>query len=144
MEFIAWFHFCRRLKRTTFVFFAKWKKNEFHAAIKHLHIQRFNAKRNQNWIMFMAYLHQRLRLYTIEWMNLNMVVYPHMMHLIWDPIKAATLKIIDKVHDIVLTEDARTYWGHRHITWHSDFNFARIGYDKAIGKMNAAFAYCGP
>jgi len=28
-EFIAWFHFCRRLKRTTFVFFAKSKKTSF-------------------------------------------------------------------------------------------------------------------
>ena len=55
------------------------------------------------------------------------------------PIEAATPEIIDKVHDIVLTD--RRACGHRHITWHSNFNFARtIGYEKAIGKMSAAFA----
>ena len=36
---------------------------------------------------------------------------------------------------------------HRHIVWHNgvDFNFARtIGYEKAIGKMDVAFAHYGP
>jgi len=34
-------------------------------------------------------------------MNLNMVVYPHLMHLVQDiRIEAATPKIIDKVYDI--------------------------------------------
>jgi len=41
-----------------------------------------------------------------------------------------------------MNENARACWGHRHITWHSDFNFARIGYEKTIGKMGAAFAQC--
>jgi len=31
------------------------------------------------------------------------------------------------------------------ISWHNDFNFARtIGYEKAIGKMGAAFVHCEP
>ena len=34
--------------------------------------------------MFIAHLHQRLRLYTIEWINLNVIVYPHVMHLVRD------------------------------------------------------------
>jgi len=65
-EFIAWFHFCRRLKRIIFVFFAKWKKNEFRAMIKHLHMKSLTPKEiKSSWIMFIAYLYQRLRLYTI-------------------------------------------------------------------------------
>ena len=32
--------------------------------------------------MFIAHLHQRLRLYTIRWMNLNVIVYPHVMYLV--------------------------------------------------------------
>ena len=44
-EFIAWFHFCRRLKRTIFAFFANW--NEFRAVIKFTY-ERFNAERNQS------------------------------------------------------------------------------------------------
>ena len=62
---------------------------------------------------------------------------------------AATPEIIDKVHDIVLTNRRvkvreLVECCHRHITWHSDFNFARtIGYEKTIGKMGVAFAHCG-
>jgi len=33
-------------------------------------------------------------------MNLNVVVHPHVMHLIWDVQFAATPEIIDKVHNI--------------------------------------------
>jgi len=57
------------------------------------------------------------------------------------PIEATTSEI-DKVHDIVLTDQrAKELVEARRITWHSDFNFARtIGYEKAIDKMGAAFA----
>ena len=88
--------------------------------------------------MFIANLH--LRLYTIGWMNLNVIVSRSER-----PIKAVTPEIIDKVRDIdwrvkvheLLVEA-------RHITWHSDVNFARtIGYEKAINKMGAAFVHCG-
>jgi len=42
------------------------------------------------------------------------------------------------------SENAWACWGHRHITWHSNFNFARtIHYEKSIDKMGAAFAHCG-
>ena len=38
-------------------------------------------------------------------MNLNVVVHPHVMYLVQDvQFKAATLEIIDKVHDIVLID----------------------------------------
>ena len=37
-------------------------------------------------------------------MNLNVVVYPHVMNLVRRPIEVATPEIIDKVHDIVLTD----------------------------------------
>jgi len=36
--------FCRRLKRTIFVFFAKWKKTEFRAVIKYLHMKNLMPK----------------------------------------------------------------------------------------------------
>jgi len=86
-EFITWFHFCRRLKWTTFVFFAKWKK--MNAVIKHLHMKDLTLKEvkveiNHCWIMFIAHLHQRLRLYIIRWMNLNVVIHPHVMHFVRD------------------------------------------------------------
>ena len=53
--------------------------------------------------MFIAHLHQRLRLYTIGWMNLNVVVHPHAPRS-GRPIEAAMPEIIDKAHDIVLTD----------------------------------------
>ena len=59
-------------------------------------------------------------------------------------IEAAMLEIIDKVHDIVLT-DRRVKVRElvEAITWHSDFNFARtIEYEKTIDKISAA--HCGP
>ena len=38
-------------------------------------------------------------------MNLNVVVHPHAMHLVRDcPIEAATPEIVDKIHNIVLTD----------------------------------------
>ena len=83
-------------------------------------------------------------------MNLNVVVHPH-PPCSGCPIEAAMPEIIDKVHDIVLTDrrvkvrELVEVICHRHITWHSDFNFAQtIKYEKAIGKMSAAFAHCGP
>ena len=82
-EFIAWFHFCKRLKRITFVFFAKWKKNKFHAVIKHLHMKSLTPKEIKAELDSI-HLHQRLRLYTIGWMNLNVVVHPHVMHFVRD------------------------------------------------------------
>jgi len=86
--------------------------------------------------MFIAHLHQHLRLYTIRWMNLNVVVHPHVMHLIRD----VQLKLLRQKSSILFwstNENVRACWGYRHITWHSDFNFARtIGYGKVIGKMD--------
>ena len=52
--------------------------------------------------MFIAHLHQLLRLYTIGWMNLKVVVHSH-MHLVWE-VQLRLPKIIDKIHDIVLTD----------------------------------------
>jgi len=98
-EFIAWFHFCRRLKRI-FVIFVKWKK-WVSCSDQCLHMKNLTSKEiKDNWIMFIAHLHQRLRLYTIGWMNLNMVVHPHVMHLVRD-VQLRVPEIIDKVHDIV-------------------------------------------
>ena len=52
------------------------------------------------------------------------------------PIEAATPEIIDKVHDIVLTDRRVKVHELVEATWHSNFNFARtIGYEKAIGKI---------
>ena len=70
--------------------------------IKDLHMKCLTPKKiKTGWIMFIAHLHQRLRLYSIEWMNLNVVVHPHTSRS-WRPI--AKPEIIDKVHDIVLTD----------------------------------------
>ena len=85
--------------------------------------------------MLIAHLHQRLRLYTIEWMNLNVVVHPHVStsfgtsKAITYIVEAITSEIIDKVHDCIVLTDRRikvptnawACWGHRDITWHSEF-----------------------
>ena len=64
------------------------------------------------------------------------------------PIETAMPEIIDKIHDIVLTDrrvKVRKLVEATGISHDTDFNFARtIGYEKAIGKMGAAFAHCGP
>jgi len=78
-----------------------------------------------SWIMFIAHLHQRLRLYTIRWMNLNVIVHLHVMHLVRNV--QLILPEIIIVHDIYCfdwstSESARTCWGHRHIIWHSDLH----------------------
>jgi len=61
-------------------------------------------------------------------------------------IEAAMPEIIDKVHDIVLIDrrvKMRELVEATGISHDSDFNFARtIGYEKAIGKMGAAFTHC--
>ena len=90
-EFIAWFHFCRRLKRIILYFFCKMEKNEFRAVIKYLH-EKFKPKEKRSWIMFIAYLHHRLQLYTIEWMNLNVVIRPYVMHFIRDVFQLRLLR----------------------------------------------------
>jgi len=61
------------------------------------------------------------------------------------PIEAATPEIINKVHDIVLTDRRmKVRVEATSISHGSDFNFSRtIGYEKAVGKMSAAFAHCG-
>ena len=63
------------------------EKNEFQtyesAVIKHMKdLMRKEIK--PSWIMFITHLYQRLRLYTIGWMNLNVVVHPYVMHLVRD------------------------------------------------------------
>jgi len=41
-------------------------------------------------------------------MNLNVVIHPHVMHLVRErPIEVATPEITDKVHDIVLTDHTK-------------------------------------
>jgi len=45
--------------------------------------------------MFIAHLHQRLRLYTIGWMNLNVVIHSHDAPRSGHPIEAATPEIIE-------------------------------------------------
>ena len=78
-------------------------------------------------------------------MNLNVVVHPYDAPRSRRPIEAATPEIIDKVHDIVLTDRRVKVRELVEATWHSDFNFARtIGYEKAIDKIGATFAHCGP
>jgi len=60
------------------------------------------------------------------------------------PIEAAMPQIIDKVHDIVLTNRVKVReLEATGIIWHSDFNFVRtIGYEKARQELGAAFAHC--
>jgi len=72
--------------------------------IKHLH-ERFNRQKlKQSWIMFIAPAFATV----YNWMNLNVVVHPYVMHFVrdvqWSSIEAATPEIIDKVHDIILTD----------------------------------------
>ena len=91
--------------------------------------------------MFIAYLHQHLRLYTIGWMNLNVIVHLHVIHLVWD-VQLRLLRQKSSIKSTILfwlTDEWKcACWGHKHITWHSDFNFARtIRYEKAIDKMDA-------
>jgi len=53
--------------------------------------------------MFIAHLHQRLRLYTIGWMNLN--IHPHVMHLIQDvQLRLLRQKSSIKSIDIILVQ----------------------------------------
>jgi len=67
-----------------------------------------------------AHLHQRLRLYIIGWMNLN-VMYDRDLQL-----RLLRQKSLIKFTILFwLIESAWACWGHRHIIWHSDFNFAR-------------------
>jgi len=82
-------------------------------------------------------------------MNLNVVVHPHAMHLVRDcPIEAATPEIVDKIHNIVLTDrrvNVRELVEATGISHGTISIFARtIGYEKAIGKMGVAFAHCEP
>jgi len=88
--------------------------------------------------MFIAHLHHIATVY--NWVNdfkrgrTSTCDAPH-------PIEAATSEIIDKVHDFVLTDRRVKVRELVEATSIShDFNFTRtIGYEKAIGKMDAAF-----
>ena len=151
-KFIAWFYFCRWLK-PTYVFFAKWEKTSFvqwsniyiwntYLTSKEIKAELDNVHSTSAPTFATVY----------KWMNLNVVVHPHVMHLVWDvqlrllrqksPIKSTILFwLIDEWK----CESLLNTCCNRHITWHSDFNFTwTIGYEKAIGKMLAAFAHCGP
>ena len=148
-EFIT-FHFCRRLKRTTFVFFAKWKKTSF---VQWSNIYIWKVKRRKkskpSWIMFIAHLHQRLQLYTIGWMNLNMVVHSHVMHLVRD-VQLRLLRQKSSIKSTILfwlIDEWKCASLLRPQAYHMAqwFQFCtNIGYEKVIGKMGTAFAHCGP
>ena len=105
--------------------------------------ERFKEKKSKpNWIMFIAHLHQRLWLYTIGWMNLNVVVHIHM----WCTSGSnwgCYGRIIDKVHDIVLPNrrvKVRELVEATGISHGTVISIARIiGYEKVIGKMPRLF-----
>jgi len=112
MEFLAWFHFCRWLKRTIFVFFAKWKWvscNDLH--MKGLHMKGLQMKgltpkeikaELDNVYSTSTPAFAIVQLDKHNW-NLNVVVYPHVMHFVRE-VQLRLSEIIDKVHDIVLTD----------------------------------------
>ena len=115
--------------------------------IKHLHIKDLTSKEIKTELDNVHSISAPTIVY--NWvMNLNVIVHPHDAPRSRHPIETATPEIIDKVHDIVLT-DRRVKVRelvvvcHRHITWHNDFNFARtIGYEKVIDKiMDVMFAH---
>jgi len=146
-KFIAWFHFCKRLKRTTFLFFAKWKKTSF---VQWSTYERFNAERNQNRVNNVYSTFVPASVY--NWMNefkrgLSMWWYIHMWCTSFRTSNWGCYARNHKVYDIVLTD-----WRVKvrksllkilvdmpGISYGNDFNFARtIGYEKAIGKIGAA------
>ena len=98
--------------------------------------------------MFIAYLHQRLRLYTIG------NEFKHGRTSIYDasrsgrPIEAAMPEIIDKVHDIVLTDRRVKVRELVEATGISHSTVISILYEqlgmKKLCKMGVAFAHYGP
>jgi len=81
-EFIMWFHFCRRLKRTTLYFLQNRKKRVSCNQIiiqSSLTPKEIKAKLNNvHSISAPAFVT------VYNWMNLNMVIHPYVMHLIRD------------------------------------------------------------
>jgi len=51
--------------------------------IKHLHMKNLTPKEIKIEL-YNVHLHQRLRLYTIGRINLNVVVHPNVIHHVWD------------------------------------------------------------
>ena len=97
--------------------------------------------------MFIAHLHQRLRLYTYNWMNefkcdrTSTCNAPRTGR----PIEAATLEIFDKIHDIVLTDrrvKVRELVEAIGISYGTVISilYEQLEYDKAIDKIGAAFS----
>jgi len=98
--------------------------------------------------MFIAHLHQRLRLYTIEWMNLNVVVHPHVMHLVRD-VQLRLLRQKSSIKSTILfwlIDEWKCASLLRSQAYHMAqwFQFWTIKHGKVIGKMGTAFAHCGP
>ena len=99
-EFITWFYFCRWLKRTTFVFFAKWKKTSFvqwsNIYMKGLTPKEIKAELDNVHSTFAPafaivynWVNEFKRGRTSTWCTTTCT---------------ATSEVIDKVHDIVLTD----------------------------------------
>jgi len=95
--------------------------------IKHLHMKSLTPKEIKAKLDNVHSTSAPVRLYTIEKMNLNVIVHPHVMHLVRD-VQLRLLRQKSSIKSTILfwstSENARACWGHGHITWHSDFNFA--------------------
>jgi len=82
-EFIAWFHFCRRLKRKIFVFFAKWKKTSF-VQFKHLHMKGLTPKKIKTELNNVHSTSAPAFATVYNWMNKFKRGRTSMMHLVRD------------------------------------------------------------
>jgi len=102
------------IKAKNLCIFCKMEKKRVLCSDQTFTYEKFNAKRNQSRVGFIAHLHQRLRLYTIGWINLNLVVYP--MHLV----RNIQLRLLHQKSSInpryyfdwSMSESARACWDH--------------------------------
>ena len=77
----SWFHFCRRLKRITFVFFAKWKKTNF-VQWSNIYMKGLTPKEIKAELDNVHSTCEPAFAIVYNWMNLNVVVHPHVMNFV--------------------------------------------------------------